>query len=154
MLDNVNHPLHYTQGKVECIDALESMASGYKNGIQAALAWQVVKYMWRSPLKGSQSEDLAKAQWYLNRLIAACGGEIESKPALPSATPDKPVEPWGEEDEKRINRLLCDKPIEESCNAGCPFSYEILKSGACCNHYFEAHPAETRKIMDEWEAEQ
>lgn len=77
MLDNVNHPLHYTQRKVECIDALESMASGYKGGTQAALAWQVVKYMWRSPLKGSQSEDLAKAQWYLNRLIAACGGEIE-----------------------------------------------------------------------------
>ena len=68
-IDMVNHPAHYTAGSVECIDALESMSVGYQNTVQAALAWQVVKYIWRSPLKGKQLEDLQKAQFYLNRLI-------------------------------------------------------------------------------------
>ena len=68
-IDMVNHPAHYTAGNVECIDALESMSMGYHDTVQAALAWQVVKYVWRSPLKGKQLEDLQKAQFYLNRLI-------------------------------------------------------------------------------------
>ena len=76
-LDMVNHPSHYTFGKVECIDALESMAEGYnvfgssKEGpcVFATLAWQVVKYVWRAPLKGKMHEDLMKAKFYLERLI-------------------------------------------------------------------------------------
>lgn len=75
--DMVNHPSHYTYGKVECIDALESMAEGYnvfgssKEGpcVFASLAWQVVKYIWRAPLKGKMHEDLMKAKFYLERLI-------------------------------------------------------------------------------------
>lgn len=75
--DMVNHPNHYTFGKVECIDALESMAEGYnvfgssKEGpcVFATLAWQVVKYIWRAPLKGKMHEDLMKAKFYLERLI-------------------------------------------------------------------------------------
>ena len=75
--DMVNHPSHYTFGKVECIDALESMAEGYNvfNGskegpcVFASLAWQVVKYIWRAPLKGKMHEDLMKAKFYLERLI-------------------------------------------------------------------------------------
>ena len=49
----VNHPAHYTAGSVVGIDALESMVSGYKDTIQAGLAWQVVKYVWRLPLKNN-----------------------------------------------------------------------------------------------------
>ena len=66
--DPVNHPNHYTAGPIECIDALESMAMGYKDPVQAGLAWQVVKYIWRPPLKGKQVEDLDKAVFYLDRL--------------------------------------------------------------------------------------
>ena len=66
--DMVHHPPHYTAGSIECIDALESMAMGYQDPVQAGLAWQVVKYIWRSPLKGKQAEDLDKATFYLNRL--------------------------------------------------------------------------------------
>ena len=66
--DMVQHPPHYTAGPIECIDALESMAMGYQDPVQAGLAWQVVKYIWRSPLKGKQAEDLDKALFYLNRL--------------------------------------------------------------------------------------
>lgn len=75
--DMVNHPCHYTFGKIECIDALETMAEGYnvfsgsKKGpcVFATLAWQVVKYIWRAPLKGKMHEDLMKAKFYLERLI-------------------------------------------------------------------------------------
>ena len=65
----VNHPKHYNAGKVECIDALESMASGYDDSILAALSTHVVKYIWRAPMKGKTIEDLRKARWYLDRMI-------------------------------------------------------------------------------------
>ena len=68
--DPVNHPSHYTAGGVECIDALESMMSSYTNTVQGSLAWQVVKYIWRAPLKGNMAQDLDKAKFYLCRLIA------------------------------------------------------------------------------------
>lgn len=67
--DMVNHPSHYTAGGIECIDALESMATGYKDPVQAGLAWQIVKYIWRCPLKGKPLEDTQKAEFYLRRLI-------------------------------------------------------------------------------------
>lgn len=64
--DKVNHPAHYTQGTVECIDALEASMTyeefiGYLKGCQ-------MKYVWRYRLKGGV-EDLKKARWYLDRLI-------------------------------------------------------------------------------------
>jgi hypothetical protein len=68
--DPVNHPSHYTTGGIECIDALESMMAGYKSPVCGALAWQIVKYVWRAPLKGNMAQDLDKAKFYLCRLIA------------------------------------------------------------------------------------
>lgn len=64
--DMVNHPAHYTQGAVECIDALEASMTpeefrGYLKGCQ-------MKYVWRYRMKGGV-EDLRKARWYLDRLI-------------------------------------------------------------------------------------
>lgn len=66
--DNVNHPSHYTQGKVECIDALESATVG-KPGIEAVCVANVIKYLWRYEEKNG-IEDVKKAQFYLNRLLA------------------------------------------------------------------------------------
>ena len=68
-VDMVNDPPHYCQGGIECIDALTAMIEGYSDPNDAALTWQVVKYMWRHPHKGKPLEDLKKARWYLNRLI-------------------------------------------------------------------------------------
>lgn len=67
--DAVNHPAHYTQGGIECIDALSAMVTGYPDPVNATLAWQVVKYIWRHPFKGKPLEDLKKARFYLDRLI-------------------------------------------------------------------------------------
>lgn len=65
--DVVNHPSHYTNGKVECIDAIESATVG-KTGIEAACVANVIKYLWRYEDKNGL-EDIKKAQWYLNKLI-------------------------------------------------------------------------------------
>lgn len=68
MTDNVNHPTHYTSGKVECIDALES-ATVNLSGIEAVCTANAIKYLWRWKQKNGV-EDLNKARWYLDRLIA------------------------------------------------------------------------------------
>jgi hypothetical protein len=67
MKDNVN-PSHYKKGKVECIDAIES-ATISKKGLDAVCTANVIKYLWRCESKGGV-EDMKKAQWYLNRMIA------------------------------------------------------------------------------------
>ena len=71
--DSVNHPSHYTQGTVECIDAIESSMTpeefrGYLKGC-------LMKYIWRYQHKGGM-EDLKKARWYLDRLIKFWGGKV------------------------------------------------------------------------------
>lgn len=65
----VNHPSHYTSGKIECIDAIECAVDSYDDPKAAFLVGQVIKYLWRAPLKGAYRQDIEKAQWYLNRLV-------------------------------------------------------------------------------------
>lgn len=67
MKENVNHPSHYNQGGIECIDAMEAAVSGL-TGAEALLTGQVIKYLWRWKHKNG-IEDLQKAKWYLERLI-------------------------------------------------------------------------------------
>jgi hypothetical protein len=64
----VEHPPHYTQGGIECIDAIEAAVEGLP-GRQAYLVGNIIKYVWRYMRKNGV-EDLLKAKWYLERLIA------------------------------------------------------------------------------------
>lgn len=64
---NVNHPLRYTKGKVECIDALESAVVG-KSPDEAISVANVIKYLWRYEEK-EPLRSLLSARWYLDRLI-------------------------------------------------------------------------------------
>jgi ferredoxin-thioredoxin reductase catalytic subunit len=64
--ENVNHPKHYTQGGIECIDAIKAATVG-KQGFEATLVGNVIKYLWRYESKGG-IEDIEKALWYLSRL--------------------------------------------------------------------------------------
>lgn len=66
--DPVNHPQHYTAGGVECIDAIAAALCKYTDGVDAWLAGQVIKYLWRAPLKDNYAQDIAKAKFYLDRL--------------------------------------------------------------------------------------
>ena len=65
-MDNVNQPPHYNTGEIECIQAIQ--ASMTTRQFQGYLKGNVLKYMWRYEYK-NQQEDLAKAQWYLRRLM-------------------------------------------------------------------------------------
>lgn len=73
--DPVNHPAHYTQGGIECIDAIEAACTGL-DGQEGYLVGQVIKYIWRWKHKNGL-QDLEKAKWYLERLISL----MSEKPA-------------------------------------------------------------------------
>ena len=68
--DRVNHPSHYTSGKAEVIDIIENAIKDAPSVTEGMLQAQVLKYMLRCWLKDNPTEDLRKARWYLNRLIA------------------------------------------------------------------------------------
>jgi hypothetical protein len=70
VMDNVNHPSHYTEGKIECIEYIEDKLTpeeyrGYIKG-------NVLKYITREKHKNGD-EDLKKAKWYLDRLVNRLG---------------------------------------------------------------------------------
>ena len=65
--DNVNHPSHYTQGAIECIEAIKEATKGLL-GIEAVCTANIIKYVWRWKLKNG-IEDLKKAEFYLKYLI-------------------------------------------------------------------------------------
>lgn len=73
MTDLVNHPSHYTQGGIECIDAIEAALTPEE--FRGYLKGNVFKYNWRSNLKGDMVRDLQKASWYSARLARTVGGE-------------------------------------------------------------------------------
>ncbi len=62
--DPVNHPSHYTQGKIEVINYIEDKEFGYHLG-------NAIKYISRAGKKDPNKtiEDLEKAEWYLKRYI-------------------------------------------------------------------------------------
>jgi len=62
--DAVNHPSHYTDGKIEVIDFIEDKGLNFHRG-------NAVKYIARAGKKDPEKEveDLQKAVWYLNREI-------------------------------------------------------------------------------------
>lgn len=64
--DAVNHPSHYTQGEIECIDALKAALG--PEGFKAYCRGACLKYLWRTEYKNGL-EDLQKCQWYLAKLI-------------------------------------------------------------------------------------
>lgn len=69
--DVVSKPKHYTSGGIECIDYIESALS--PEAYQGFLQGNVTKYLHRWRNKNGV-EDLRKARWYLEALIAAVSG--------------------------------------------------------------------------------
>ena len=66
MTDNVEHPKHYTNGNIECIDAM--VAAFGKEAVMIYCRVNAFKYIWRSDLKG-HTEDIRKAAWYLRKYL-------------------------------------------------------------------------------------
>ena len=68
----VQHPAHYTQGGIECIDAIR--ASMTADGFCDYCKGNILKYIWRWRSKGGV-EDLKKARVYLDWLIESADTE-------------------------------------------------------------------------------
>ena len=64
--DNVDRPIHYAAGSIECIDAIEAQLSAEE--FRGYLKGNIIKYLWREKHKGG-IESLKKAKWYLNKLL-------------------------------------------------------------------------------------
>ena len=64
--DNVNHPSHYTQGNIECIEAIKAALTPEE--FRAHCKATALAYIWRETGKGGD-EDIRKAVWYLNKLL-------------------------------------------------------------------------------------
>ena len=64
MKEQVNHPTHYNDGKIEVITYIEDKNFNFNLG-------NVIKYVSRAGKKNKDTllEDLKKASWYLNREI-------------------------------------------------------------------------------------
>ena len=63
--DAVNHPAHYTQGGIECIDCIKAALGENFIGF---LIGNVIKYAYRYKHKNGV-EDLRKCKWYLEKAI-------------------------------------------------------------------------------------
>lgn len=59
----VNHPSHYNQGTMECIDEMELIFG--KRAVMDFCVCNAWKYRARAAYKGNPEEDMAKADWYL-----------------------------------------------------------------------------------------
>lgn len=62
VFDPVNHPVHYTTGKIETIDYIDAKGFNYCLG-------NAIKYVSRAPHKSKYVEDLKKAIWYIDHAI-------------------------------------------------------------------------------------
>lgn len=60
-------PNHYNQGKIECIEAIESATEGL-NGYEGYHTGNIIKYVWRWKFKNG-IEDLEKAKYSIDLLI-------------------------------------------------------------------------------------
>lgn len=66
--EEIDHPKHYTTGKIEVIDFIEDQRFGFNDG-------NAVKYIARHKHKGNPIQDIEKAIWYLNRHLKNLKGE-------------------------------------------------------------------------------
>ena len=65
--DAVNHPSHYTRGKIEVADFIADQRLNFDRG-------NAVKYICRAGFKNNEIEDLEKAIWYLNHELKMLKG--------------------------------------------------------------------------------
>ena len=70
-LSQVDHPSHYNQGKIECIEALRECLTPEE--FRGFLKGNTIKYLWRLNGKGKPKEDAEKGRWYLDQLIGELG---------------------------------------------------------------------------------
>ncbi len=65
--DPVSAPKHYNNGKVECIEYIkQQLGSEFPSYLEGS----AIKYIHRHRMKNANIQDLQKAKWYIDKLIA------------------------------------------------------------------------------------
>lgn len=67
--DPVNHPSHYTTGRMEVIDIIEDAIGRAPTPVLGNCQGHVLRYMLRMWDKDDPTINAAKALWYLRRLL-------------------------------------------------------------------------------------
>jgi hypothetical protein len=67
--DPVNHPSHYTTGRVEVIDIIEDAIGRAPTPVLGNCQGHVLRYVLRMWDKDDPATNAAKALWYLKRLL-------------------------------------------------------------------------------------
>jgi hypothetical protein len=97
MTDYLVKPKHYKSDKgLECIDCIEGVVEGL-TGIEATDTGNIIKYIWRWKNKDGVN-DLKKAQWYINHLIAHVENDTEKLKTMEEILIDKQLDELHDED--------------------------------------------------------
>jgi|TARA_R110001592_G_scaffold295376_1_gene565356 hypothetical protein len=95
--DYLVNPKHYKSAKgLECIDCIEGVVEGL-TGIEATDTGNIMKYLWRWKNKDGVN-DLKKAQWYINHLIAHVENDTEKLKTMEEILIDKQLDELHDED--------------------------------------------------------
>lgn len=76
MADMVNRPPHYTNGGIECIDAMKATYGTENLAVYCKIA--AFKYVWRADHKNG-IEDIKKAVWYLHKYVELMEGKPDEQ---------------------------------------------------------------------------
>lgn len=63
----VNHPSHYNQGGMECIDGL--IGAFGKKEVATFCKINAMKYIWRLGHKDEEAQEIGKIKWYLDKYL-------------------------------------------------------------------------------------
>ena len=72
MSDNVNHPEHYNNDRIEAIEGIRAALSD--DELRGFIKGNALKYLWREQHKGG-IEDIKKAKWYLSYYLEVAQNE-------------------------------------------------------------------------------
>lgn len=63
----VNHPSHYCQGNMECIEGL--IGAFGKKEVATFCKINAMKYIWRLGHKDEEAQEIGKIKWYLDKYL-------------------------------------------------------------------------------------
>jgi len=97
MTDYLINPKHYKSDKgLECIDCIEGVVQDLV-GVEATDTGNIMKYLWRWKNKDGVN-DLKKAKWYLEHLIAHVENDTEALKTMEEILIDKQLDELHDED--------------------------------------------------------
>lgn len=90
----VNHPRHYCQGSMECIDGLIG-AFGRKE-VATFCKINAMKYIWRLGHKDDEAQEIGKIKWYLDKYLELTKPPIGVRFDTGEPVYEEPIIVWNE----------------------------------------------------------